>query len=213
MKQFLFLFSILFLSYHHLLSQKDWKLKKESDGITVYTKKVENSGFKAFKGITNIKTTLSTLLAVFQDIDGLKHWSYKVKHAEVVEGSTPLNRIYYVVTDAPWPVKDRDGVYQFSFELHEDQKLITARVIALKGRIPEKKNHVRIKESTGSWIFRDLNNGEVEVTYENHAEAGGSIPAWLANSSVINLPFHTLQKLKERVKLEKYHNKGVGVNF
>ena len=39
--------------------------------------------------------------------------------------------------------------------------------------------------------------GEIEVIYEVHSEPGGSVPAWLANSFVVDAPFNTLQGLRQ----------------
>ena len=38
--------------------------------------------------------------------------------------------------------------------------------------------------------------GRIRVVYELHAEPGGQVPAWLANSFVIDAPYNTLLLLR-----------------
>jgi len=52
--------------------------------------------------------------------------------------------------------------------------------------------------------LEDLGDGRIDVHYEVLAEPGGNIPAWLAQSKVVSVPYDTLMGLKERVKLPKY---------
>jgi len=53
------------------------------------------------------------------------------------------------------------------------------------------------------WIFENLDTKKTKVTYQMHAEPGGSLPAWLINSSVVDPPYKTL------INLKAYTEKGV----
>jgi hypothetical protein len=110
------------------------------------------------------------------------------------------NEIYcYSRVDAPWPVYDRDNVTRYTYKKISD----TEMYVYLKnfnGILSEKSGIVRINRMEGYWHFKETSPGNVQVTQLAVAEAGGSIPAWLANSSIIDSPYHTLLNLKNHIE-------------
>lgn len=195
---------LLLLTPFSLFAQNDWTLQKDKDNIKVYTKKMEGYHLKASKATSVLETTIPRLVALMMDADNF----YKVvptsKSSKLLKIVSDSERIYYVATEAPWPVSDRDGVYSMTFSQNPTTKAVTINVGCLPDFIPEKKSYVRVPRSEGWWRFTPLSDGKVEVAYQNVTDPGGSIPAWLANSSAINIPFETIQKLRERVTLDQY---------
>ncbi len=185
-------------------SQNDWKLKKERKGIKVYTRAVEGSGFKQFKGITEVGAPLSSIIGVLMDIDSYTEWSPKTAEARVLEKEGDHRTIHYIKTNAPWPVSDRDGIY--TMNVQKTGNKVKVDVGCKPTYLPEVEGVVRIQETAGGWELTPLQNGKVEVKYQVHSEPGGSIPSWLANSSVVDIPYETLTNLKEQVKKSKYQN-------
>jgi hypothetical protein len=47
----------------------DWELKKFESGISIYTRTTENSKFKELKAVFQIKTSLSSGLALLTDYE------------------------------------------------------------------------------------------------------------------------------------------------
>ena len=195
------LFAICFLP---AFTQTDWELRKDEDNIKVYTKKKEGYSIKASKVITVMETTLPVLVAIMMDAENF----YKVvptsKSSKLLKKVSENEFIYYVATKAPWPVSDRDGVYSMNFSQDPNTKTVKIKVGNIPDFYPVQDDHIRVPASEGLWQFKPLGNGKVEIIYESVADAGGSIPAWLANSSVVNIPFGTIENLRELVKLEKY---------
>lgn len=188
-------------------AQEDWVLKKDKENIQIYVKKIEGYNMKAFRGETEIETTLSNLIALLLDIPGYANWAPNTKKVEVLEKKGEANLIYYMLTGAPWPVNDRDGIYTLQVQKDEKTGGILITTGCLKDYIPEKKSIVRIKHSKGYWKLIPLGDKKVKVIYQNHAEPGGNIPGWLSNSSVVDVPFAALKNIRELVNLSKYQNK------
>ena len=65
---------------------------------------------------------------------------------------------------------------------------------------PEQPRLVRVSKFEGFWQMRPVGEGQVEVIYQAHTEPGGSLPAWLANSFVVDVPLHTLLALRRLVE-------------
>lgn len=196
---------LLVFTFSSNTAQDSWVLQKDKDNIRVYTKKVEGYEVKASKVTTVLETTVHRLVAVLLDADNFYKVIASSKSSKLLKIVSDTERIYYVSTDAPWPVSDRDGVYSMKFSQDPKTKTVTVKVGCLPDYIPQIADHVRVPASEGIWKFTPLNNGKVEASYEYVADPGGSIPAWLANSSAVDLPFETFKNLKERVALEQYN--------
>jgi hypothetical protein len=70
--------------------------------------------------------------------------------------------------------------------------------------LPENDDYVRIPNMTGFWLFEPTEKGQVLITYQVHANPGGSLPNWLANSVVVDTPYYTMSNMADMLKLEKY---------
>ena len=199
-----FLTFLILLSGFSIFAQDNWELRKNKDNIKVYTKKVEGFSMKAFKATSVLETTIPRLVAVMMDADNF----YKVvptsKSSKLLKIVSDSERIYYVSSDAPWPVSDRDGIYSMKFSQDPNTKAVTIEVGCLPDYIAKNDGYVRVPASEGLWRFTPFSDGKVEVYYQNVSDPGGSIPTWLANSSVINIPFETIKNLEERVAMKEY---------
>jgi hypothetical protein len=204
----LFLISTLLLSATSFcFSQNNWQKQKEDEGIIIYTQEIPNSNFKAFKGEGEIDASLTNIVAVFLDMKSFIDWSPGAIEAKTLQKVAPNERINYIVTDAPWPVTDRDGVYQFSITQNPTDQSVLVQVTAKEGHYPIQKKRIRITQSTGYWKLIPISKNKTKVIYENHADPAGSLPAWLVNSSTVSLPFNTIKNLRKQAKKEQYQNR------
>jgi len=105
--------------------------------------------------------------------------------------------IQYSHTNAPWPVSDRDGVFEVSIEINPSDGSLYSNAKALPDYLPEKDGIVRIQKSTSSWKAIPKSNGQIRIIYEVEAEPGGNIPEWLANSAASELPYNTFVNLRK----------------
>ena len=202
MRYYLSFLILFFLS--SIYSQDNWELRKDKDNIKVYTKKIDGYSIKASKVTSTLETSIHRLVAVMMDADNFYKIIATSKSSKLLKVVNESKRIYYVSTEAPWPVTDRDGVYAMNFYQDPATKTVSIKVECLPDYIPKKDNHIRVPASEGLWKFTPLNNGKVKVTYEYVAEPGGSIPAWLAARSVVNIPFETIKNLQKRAALAQY---------
>ena len=201
--------TIFFSSFSY--AQKGWELKKDDDEIQIYVKKVEGSSIHAFRGVTTLSASLGAIIAAITDVESFPKWMPSTTHTKVLKTEDGRASVYYLVADVPWPLKDRDGVYRFTF--HEDprKKMVKIAVKSLPDYLPEKEERLRIRKSEGFWLLELLPDGRVGVTYELFTEPGGNVPAWLVNTSAVNQPFKTLAALRERVNIERY--RGISYQF
>lgn len=202
------LIALLFTTLFSINSQaatSEWELELEEDKaeLKIYTRKIEGSSLKEFKGEMLVDTTLSTIVALMLDSDAAPKWMHQCEKFEVVERVEEHHLIIHFINGAPWPVSDRDAVV--SSKMYQNPETLEVRidVKALTDYLPEDDDFVRIPRMAGFWSFTPQAD-KVLVRYQVHAEPGGSLPAWLANSVVVDTPQYTMLNMLDMLELDKY---------
>jgi hypothetical protein len=187
----------------NLFPESGWDLKKEKDGIKIFTRSVEGSTFAEFKGTTTIgKSSLAEVLDVILDVKNYESLFHDSMNPKVLKQEGKYYNIHYLQVKAPWPVKNRDTVYELKAVVDKNGKHAFVSLKPLPDYFVEDKDFVRIRKGTGFWELEEDDSNNVKVTYQFHGEPGGEIPAWLANSFVVTQPFETLVNLKNRLKIK-----------
>ena len=196
---FFFLCNIFTIS-----AQENWKLKKKADGIEIYTS--ESTKFNSFKGRIILDNSIYSFVAFLKDLDEYVNWGYKSKEVSILKRSGDTLQIYHVITQVPFPYKNRDGIYQNKFRWISESNTLFVDIETLDDYIPEDNNFARVK-GNGFWKVVVLNSGKLDITFQMQIDPGGNIPAWLVNMFIDNTPYHTLVNLQKLIKNEKYQNK------
>lgn len=197
---------IISLCQWSMHAQEDWKLVRDSDDIKAYTKPVATSNFKAFKAEMIIDQDIHAFLSLLYDIDDLDVWGYKLKDTKLLERKGDSMQIYYAVVKAPFPFKNRDGVYLNSIKWDSKTKILTVDIKLLEDYLAEKDDLVRIS-GDGFWKATVLPLNKLKIDFQMQVDPGGDIPAWLANIFADGSPYYTLLDLREAIKNKKYATK------
>src|ERR1035437_2289660 len=100
---------VIYLSFSSFNIQKDdWQLKKQENGIAVYTRDDENSAFKELKAVAYLKTSLSSIVALLYDWDAYPQWVYRCGKSSTLKIINEKELIHYQTVVAPWPIENRD---------------------------------------------------------------------------------------------------------
>ena len=200
------LFLTCFATSGILAQEGEWKKIREKDGIEIYNRKNESSDFKEFTSSTVIEGTVNEFLGVLYDVEALPSWAYKLKEARLLRRDSDSLQVYYAVAGAPFPYKDRDGVYLNRFRWDAEKKTLVVDIELLEDEIDEKEGLVRM-DGIGFWKVVELSDERVEVHFQMQMDPGGNIPAWLSNMFSGDTPYFTLQGLRNAMKKEEYRNK------
>ena len=195
----LLLVSLIFLSEFSVA--QDWSLAKDKNGIKVYTRKIEGWGIKEYKVTTTIKTSLSKMLTTLKDVPARNHWVNSILEArEMTQPNKDIGWMYNRI-DAPWPVSDRDNIIQFAFSYPAAKTArIDMKVIQEHKDAPVYSGIVRITKLKGHWTFKDKGNGYIEVKEQVVANPGGSLPDWVVNWGVVDVPYKSMYNLKNYIE-------------
>jgi len=183
-----------------------WELAKKQDGVTVYTRSVKGSNFKEYKAVTDIKTSLPSLVAVVEDVAAYPSWIHTCKEGKLLKRINEKETYNYTINEAPWPVRDRDAAVHNKISQNPEDRVVTIEIRGIPQYVPEKTRLQRVNKIDGFWRFTPLGGDMVEVLYQVHSEPGGNLPSWLVNSIVVSQPFYTLVKMKKMITRPKYRN-------
>jgi hypothetical protein len=181
-------------------SLSDWELKKKSSGIEIYTRPFEGSDFDEFKGVTVIQdVTLNEVLKVILDVKNYDSLFPDCLNPRILKQEGKWYDIHYIQTKGPFPVKDRDSIFEQVTVIDQEGKHARVILKPLPDYIAEMDDMVRIRHGSGFWDLKEDDSKNVTVTYQFHGEPGGYIPSWLANRFVVSHPYETLLNLKSRL--------------
>jgi ribosome-associated toxin RatA of RatAB toxin-antitoxin module len=178
--------------------EAEWELKKAADGITVYTRSVENSNIKEFKASTKLNSSTETIFKIILDVENYPKWIADIDYAERVYQRENEIGMYYQL-GLPWPIKDRDVTLVSKYETLPDNSILfqLSNNSDLKG---EDTDFIRIKEIKGQWLIKYLDKENCQVAYQFMADPEGFLPAWVVNIFIVDGPFKTLENLDKYAK-------------
>jgi hypothetical protein len=195
-----------FISFAVYSEPTAWTLEQEKENINlkIFTREIEGSNLSEFKGEMLVKAELTTIAALLLDSDAAPEWMHQCEKFEILEQVDELSVVVYFINGAPWPVSDRDAVIMSVMSQDPETLALKVEISTVNDRLPENDDYVRISHMTGLWLFEPVGNGQVLITYQAHANPGGSLPDWLANSVVVDMPYYTMSNMADMLTLEKY---------
>lgn len=189
------LLAVLLFANVAVADELRWRLVKDQDQVQVYLAEVQGSRYQAYRGVTLMRVALPRLLAMQEDVSGSCAWVYACAEQRLLSSEGDLHWLYTRLY-TPWPVKGRDSIVKVTTETAADGS-VTRNLQGEPGYLPEQGALVRVSKFEGFWRMQPRDDGLVEVTYQAHTEPGGRMPAWLANTFVVDVPFHTLQAMRQ----------------
>ena len=203
----IFLFLILpFSISSQMLPGDDWKLRKDEEGIQVYTRDAEGSDIDELKVVSTFHASLSAVVAVIMDANNFPNWIYACTEGKILNQPSPTEQYQYQLMNAPYPIADRDIVTHFTLTQDKNTGVVSTTAAAAPDYIPEKDDVVRVPVFIGVYQLTPLAGGNVEVVYTLRMEPGGSIPDWLVNATIVAGPFQSNLEMAKQIQSSKYHD-------
>ncbi|WP_190295409.1 START domain-containing protein [Mucilaginibacter rubeus] len=191
-----FLSCFLFFSPEWLYAQGKWELKRNENGIEVYSRTPLTGNLKEIRVICEFNTTKLKLINALKDIDHYNDWVYSTKENNILKVLNPNQFIYHSISNLPWPLKDRDLIVELSVLPDEKHEQFQIQVKSLPDYLPRDKKYVRVPYSLALWNVTVKSESLLKIDYTFSVDPGGSIPAWLVNSTLPVGPYNSFHKLK-----------------
>src|SRR5690606_25874664 len=130
---------------------QNWSLEKQDDDnrIRVYTRINPDSPLKEFRGVMQVLSSLTALVALIEDHHHATEWIHQCSAIDIIERPGAEEIMIYMMTGAPWPVKDRDSVVHSL--LQQDPVTHTVRIdLAVRNDVfPPSEVMIRISDMPG----------------------------------------------------------------
>ncbi|MEZ5040797.1 MAG: START domain-containing protein [Saprospiraceae bacterium] len=172
-----------------------WKKIKEIDQYTVYTRSSNLSSVKEIKIEASFDVNVAHFMEVLNNVPAYTDWVYKCSQAHRLKTIGEHEYIYYLISDIPFPLKDRDIVIHSKQWFDPAIQGYRAKSVALPAFISQNPNMVRVPLLQSLWEIRPVNDKQVDIVYQILTEPGGKIPAWMVNMAIANGPIHTMKEL------------------
>jgi hypothetical protein len=198
MKPFSF-FIIVFLAFAaHSFAQPAWELKKEENGIRIYSRSVKESKYKELKAVFDLPGTYEQLRSILNDVNNYKTWVCNTESSHLVERKSETEMVYYSRVSAPWPISNRDfySDTRIWMDSTNHQMRLSSRSI---DRFPPTGHVVRIAFLRSEWIITAPSPNTLHVEYTLSWDPGGDIPAFLANAVSTSGPLQSFTQLKRKM--------------
>jgi hypothetical protein len=180
----------------HAKTGGKWKKNGTKNGVTVYTKDVEDSGVPRVKAVTTVAATTDEIWERFRSTlkktKGLKQFKKLGSCGEHCE------LIYQRLGNAL--IKDRHYVLKMRWTVEEADNGRTYRRIWKKTskKMPDAGGALPVQALSGSWTFRPTDTpGQSRIVYVNHMDLGGNVPDGLFATGFVKAGYKLVSKLRK----------------
>jgi hypothetical protein len=201
MKKNCFLISLFLLWFSQAIGQGKWELKKDENGIQVYTRKAAKGNIKELRVVCELDATKAQLISTLENIGDYNSWVYSNKKSTVLKTINPQNIIYYTQSHLPWPIKDRDLIVELN--IVPTPEVLNVQAKSLPDYLPKDANFIRVPYSLAVWKVVQAPNNKLKVDYTFSVDPGGSIPSWIVNATLTIGPYNSFARLKEILKAQR----------
>ncbi|MCC2547267.1 hypothetical protein LJY25_12495 [Hymenobacter sp. BT175] len=184
-----------------------WHLETDKDGIRVYSRFLPNSRLKEIRVHCEMPGTLSQLVALYSDVDNYPQVISRTRTARLLRRPSETELYYYLETDMPPPVADRDLVMHLQFAYDAGQQVLVMNTTAANGLVAPQAGLVRIPYWSGKWQVRPVGSNRLQIDYTFLVDPGGELPAWLVNMVAPVAPYQSFVQLRDALQLPRYQGR------
>ena len=185
------------------VSQGEWELRKDEDGIVAYTRELENLKFDEYRVETTIKASLSEVLSIFKDFEIYPDLFPGMEDVKVYLDE-PSHHITYVKFNLPFPARNRDAVFDNYISYDKSRDMLKVKIFCLPDQYETNPKLIRIKSCEGMWEFKKVDDGYLDVRHQMFVDPSGKAPAFLVNAKLVKDPIKTLKALRAKIQDDKY---------
>lgn len=188
-----------------LIADIGWKETDRIDGLVNYTRQIEGSELSAYKGVSVIDCPIELLYAILTNVSEHNTWiTYCASARELVRSSDNHQSYQYYNFDVPWPLSNRDVVVHCTTQTNWSEGTIIIQGDAIKEPlVPLKKNHLRITDSSHTWILESITPDSTRVTFLSRTLMDGPVPRLLNRLVSHVIPSTSLKNLK-KISMDKF---------
>ena len=162
---------------------EDWKLAKETNGVSIYSRTHSGSKLKEFKAIGEIAANSTTAHNVIDDVAAYPSFMPYTKECRVIKQEK--NSLITYQRLSPKIVSDRDYTLRIekkSWPVEDELAYSNRWEQANEEGPPEQPGVFRVKLCEGSWLLEPQGPNKTRATYYVFSDSGINVPVFLANT-------------------------------
>lgn len=133
------------------LASEAWELAKDEKGIKVYTRTNNETHLKDFKADIVVQVPISKVSHQIQSFEEHTKWMHERKLTRVIKKEGDRATIVYSITNAPWPVSNRDAVVSFTASKENTAEHMRFDVENVEGYVTVDEDMIRVPYIKGYW--------------------------------------------------------------
>ena len=188
-------------------ADEDWVFIEKNQGVAIHSRKVAGHAESEFKGTRIINQRVEVIGAVLADTPAYTRWFFNCIRAEKIpdKTSTDLNFLLYIVVETPWPLWNRDVIYdaRTTVDIPSGRIMVWGKALQ-DAPVPIRDNHVRVTESAIEWELVRLDDSRTMVSFTKRINIGGSIGSYLSDAGCRKTIFESLVNLGRIASDPKY---------
>jgi hypothetical protein len=188
------------ISITQFSSQTDCALRKDKDGVRVYTCLAEHTKFKSIKASFEVHATPEQVIDIVLNANDYNNWQYHTINAHVLKQKSETELIYYTEIVSPWPASNRDLVVHLKVEHDIATRNIKVYANSIPDYIPTKEGIVRVPMSKSQWTVKPIDESTLQIEFTMLVDPGGSVPAWLINMVAAEAPYESFRNFKNKIE-------------
>lgn len=181
-----------------------WQPERDGKDVRVDFREYPGSAIPEFRAVITIHASRSSVVSVMTDFGAWPEWVYGCRHAEILQTIGYTRAYVYQVTELPI-VRDRDMLMHAEMTAMEDEVVIEVESVPdycknnerSSCRVPNESDLVRVRELSATFRIKQLDDDQVEVSWQQHFDPGGNIPSWATRLMLAKVPTWSLQRLKQ----------------
>lgn len=173
-----------------------WDVYAERDGDEGWAiSRAEDVEGYAFRLVAPVDASASSAYAAFVALLFDPEYNEANDHAFDILASSDDSLTLYSYMDAPWPIRDRDVVLRYDFDV--EGTTLRWRDVDVPER-PPVQGLLRMPLDTGEWSFVPDGPDQCVVTATIRFDPGGRMPSWLLPSMAKQMFRKDLGELRRR---------------
>ncbi len=179
--------------------QSGWELKRDREGIVIYTKESPGSPLKEYRASGLIQGSMEDVYDFLTDLEYRPQWIGSCVGIEIID-TTPDGRIrYHTAYDVPWPLADRDLVAEAIFGISKADGSAHLLTRETELQYESKPGVIRMPSYREEVFLEARGPGSTMYRCEGFTDPGGSVPAWVTNVFLVDNIYDSLVKTRECV--------------
>lgn len=176
----------------------DWRLGTDKNGIKVYTRKSEQAKMRTSRAEMLLPISVDQVISLLNDFNSYGGWFPSCRSAKILKRISDNEFLAILTYKTPWPLPDLDCAERMTITRRSGTDTSYINVNCEPDAAPL-TSATRIRQMHAYWKLIPAKGGTYVIN-EYYTDMGGIIPAWLANTQAVEIPFNIFTGIRQHVR-------------